>query len=309
MRPVDIARLLLLAALWGGSFIFMRVAAPVLGPIVLIALRVGIAGAVLLVYTRLSDKPLAFHTHWRQYLMIGVINSALPFVLIATAALTLTASLTAVLNATSPLFGALFAALWLHERLTIAKVVGIGLGILGVGVLTGGEVRALSPAVLLAITASLGAAAFYGLAGVYTKARVHDAPPLGMAVGSQLAATLVLLPVVPFTLRWEWPSPLVVLCVLLLGLLSTALAYLLFFRLIVDVGPLNTLTVTFLTPVFGVGWGALLLDEPINLQTVVGGAIVLCGTALVTGVFALPTSKRGNTEPSIEGSDTSGHKT
>lgn len=179
MRPVDIARLLLLAALWGGSFIFMRVAAPVLGPIVLIALRVGIAGAVLLVYTRLSDKPLAFHTHWRQYLMIGVINSALPFVLIATAALTLTASLTAVLNATSPLFGALFAALWLHERLTIAKVVGIGLGILGVGVLTGGEVRALSPAVLLAITASLGAAAFYGLAGVYTKARVHDAPPLG----------------------------------------------------------------------------------------------------------------------------------
>lgn len=119
----------------------------------------------------------------------------------------------------------------------------------------------------------------------------------------------MLLPVVPFTLRWEWPSPLVVLCVLLLGLLSTALAYLLFFRLIVDVGPLNTLTVTFLTPVFGVGWGALLLGEPINLQTVVGGAIVLCGTALVTGVFALPTSKRGNTEPSIEGSDTSGHKT
>lgn len=288
MRPIDLARLLVLAALWGGSFIFMRVAAPVLGPIALIFLRVAIAGVVLLLYARLLDQPLGLRTYWRHYLIIGAINSALPFVLIATAALTLTASLTAVLNATSPLFAALFAALWLRDPLTLRKLLGIGLGITGVAVLTGNELQIISPEMAVAVAASLGGAASYGLASVYTKAQVKDAPAFGMAVGSQLSASLLLAPLLPLSVRPIWPAPIVVVCVLLLALFSTALAFVLFFRSIEAIGPLNTLTVTFLTPIFGVTWGALLLGEPITPATIVGGLVIVLGTALVTGLLPRP---------------------
>lgn len=284
MKAADLARLVFLAALWGGSFIFIRIAAPVLGPIVLVTLRVLLAGSALLVYALVTRSELELRTRWHQYLILGAINSAVPFVLISTAELHLPASLAAILNATSPLFGAVIAAIWIKDSLTRRKIAGLALGLIGVGVLVGWSPTEFTPVVAIAAGASLLGAAFYGLASVYTKAKVVGARPIGMATGSQFAAGLLLLPFVPLSAPHGRPTVTVVLCVLALALLCTALAYLLYFRLIVDVGPAKALTVTFLVPIFGTLWGALFLGEHITLSTVLGCGVVLAGTALVTGV-------------------------
>lgn len=285
MRPVDLARLFALSALWGGSFIFMRVAAPVIGPIVMVEVRVLIAGLVLLAYAALARQPLHLRDRWRQYALIGLVNSAIPFVLIATAELHLTASLAATLNATSPLFGALIAAFWLKDALTPARLAGIALGILGVAIVTGAGPLTLSGTIVLSIGASLLAAGFYGLGSAVIRRTATGAPPLGIAVGSQLAASLVLAPLVPLALPSRAPSTDAVLCVLALGLFSTAVAYVLYFRLVADIGPASALTVTFLVPAFSLVWGALFLGERIGANMLLGCAIILTGTALVTGVL------------------------
>ena len=288
MRGADLGRLLFLAALWGFSFIFIRIAAPALGPIVLVAFRVLIAGLILLVYARITHARLEIKARWKQYLMIGALGSAIPFVLISTAELHLPASLAAILNATTPLFGAVIAALWIEDALTPAKVAGLVLGVLGVSIVVGWSPLELSGIVMLSIGASLLAAAFYGLSGVFTKVKAAGARPVGMAVGSQLGAALLLIPLVPFALPNSRPSVVVVLCFLALAVLCTALAYLIYFRLIVDVGPTKALTVTFLVPVFAVAWGAIFLAEPLTGGAALGCAVVLAGTALVTGVRVRP---------------------
>jgi drug/metabolite transporter (DMT)-like permease len=292
MRAGDLGRLLLLSALWGASFIFIRVAAPALGPVVLVWTRVLVAGLLLAAYALVGRRSIGLREHWPQYLVLGLFNSALPFVLISAAELHLSASLAAVLNATSPLFGAVIAFFWLRDPLTVRKLGGLALGILGVTILAGWSPITLDTVVVLSIFASLAGAASYGLASVYTKARVRNVPALGMAAGSQLAASLLLTPLVPFTWPSAVPSTTVLLCTLALAVGSTAFAYLLFFRLVVDVGPTKALTVTFLVPVFGVLWGALFLHEPVGISTFVGGLVVLAGTALVVGV-RLPQWRRG----------------
>jgi drug/metabolite transporter (DMT)-like permease len=291
MKAPDLARLIFLAALWGGSFIFIRIAAPVLGPIVLVTFRVLVAGSALLVYARITRSELELRARWRQYLILGAINSAIPFVLISTAELHLSASLAAILNATSPLFGAVIAAIWIKDPLTRRKLAGLVIGLIGVGVLVGWSPTELTPVLALSASASLLGAAFYGLASVYTKAKVVGARPIGMATGSQFAAGLLLLPFVPSSAPHGQPTITVILSVLALALLCTALAYLLYFRLIVDVGPARALTVTFLVPVFGTLWGALFLGEQITISTLAGCGVVLAGTALVTG-FRLGTRHR-----------------
>lgn len=283
MRPVDWARLLLLSALWGGSFILIRIAAPVLGPILLVGLRVLVAGLALLAYAVATGARLELRRYWRQYLAIGALNSAIPFLLISTAELHLPASLAAILNATSPLFGALIAAGWVRDPLTPRKLAGILLGIAGVGVLAGWNPLALSATVAASIALSLLGAAFNGLASVYTKARVAAAPALGMATGSQLGAALLLSPLLPLSLPPAWPPVQVVLSVLTLALLCTALAYVLYFRLIADIGPVRALTVTLLIPLFGVVWAALLLGEPASAGALCGCALILAGMALAHG--------------------------
>ena len=287
MKPGDLGALLLLSALWGGSFLFIRVAVPVLGPLALAEARVGLADLALLLYAASRRRAPDLRARWRPLLVIGAINSALPFALIMAAELRLSASLAAILNATSPLFGALVAA-WLGEALPARKVAGLLLGTLGVAVLVDWSPLPRTGATLLAVGASLLAALCYGRAAAYTKARAPGLPPLTLAVGSQLGASLVLLPLIPLAPPRAWPPVGVALCVLALALLSTAVAYLLYFRLIVNVGPTKALTVTFRTPLFGVTWGALFLREPVGPGTLLGGAIVLAGTALVTGLLPRP---------------------
>jgi drug/metabolite transporter (DMT)-like permease len=285
MNTKQIGALLLLSALWGGSFLFVRIAAPVLGPVLLIELRVLIAGVALLVYMLVTRSAFDLRARWKHYLVIGIINSAIPFTLIATAELYLTAGLAATLNATSPLFGAVVAAIWIQEALTKKKVIGLALGLLGVSILVGWSPFPFSVTLAVSVAASLAAAACYGIAGVYTKVYMQGASSKAVATCSQLGAALVLLPLTIVAPSRHAPTPIVLLAVVALALLGTAVAYLLYFWLIEHAGPTRALTVTFLAPIFGVLWGTVLLSEPLSLSTFIGFGIILMGTGFVTGIL------------------------
>lgn len=281
MRPRDIFRLLLLAALWGGSFVFLRVVAPALGAIVTADLRVLIAWAALALYLRYAGVSIAWRQFWRQYLVIGMFNAALPFFLFAFAALHIPASYSALLNATSPFFGALFAWFWLGERFTWYKGAGFVLGIAGVGLVTGVAASTAGTPALWAIGACLLSALCYGFAGVYAKKFAAAANPRAIATASQLLAGLLLLPLTPLA---PPPGPVtlfIMVNMVLFALLSSGVAFLLYYRLIADIGPTKSLTVTFLMPAFTMLWAALFLGERVTAEMILGGIAILAGTALV----------------------------
>ena len=288
MGPGDAARLLLLAAVWGGSFAFMRVAVPALGPLWLAFSRVALAFIALfaLSLARRSIPPLS--AHWRGYLMVGVVNSALPFALFCFAEQYISASAAAILNATSPFFGALIAALWLGEALTLRKIAGMALGLAGVVVLVGWQPEPLSGTMLWATLACLAAALCYGIASVYAKQRMAAVPSSAIALYSQLAAAIVLAPALCLVPAPEPLTPLVTANVLALALASTAFAYLLYFRLIATIGPARALTVTFLIPLFGVLWGVLFLGEPFAANTLSGCALIVAGTWIAARIAPHP---------------------
>jgi len=193
MTPADLSRLLLLSAIWGASFLFMRIGAPVLGPARLIFLRVGLAALFLLAIAFYLRKPLAVRRYWKHYLVLGCCNSALPFLLFAYAAQTVSASLLAILNATAPLWALAVGTLWFKSRPTPGAMFGMLLGIVGVALVAGVETLALPAGGGLAVVAALGAAASYGVASTYTKT-APAVEPLANAHGSMWAATAMLLP-------------------------------------------------------------------------------------------------------------------
>ena len=281
MKASDIFRLIILAAIWGGSFIFMRVLAPVLGPVITADLRVLIAGLALILYFRVIGFDLEWKTNWKHYLIIGVINSGIPFLLYAFAALHIPASYSVILNSTSPMFGVIFSAIWLSEGLTIKKIFGLMLGIIGVSFVTKVGSVATDVFFFLSIAACLTAAICYALAGVYIKRFVKTAKPMGIAGASQLLAGLVLLPFVFFSpVRGEITTS-VILNVLGLALVCSAIAYLIYYKLMADVGPTKALTVTFLMPAFGMFWGYIFLSETITIPMILGCGLIILGTSLV----------------------------
>jgi drug/metabolite transporter (DMT)-like permease len=280
LTPISAALLILLAALWGGSFVFMRVAAPALSAIPLAFWRVVLAAAVLLALAYAQRKMPDFRTRWREFAVVGIVNSALPFVLFSYAEQYITASAAAILNATSPLFGAIAAAIWLGEPLTWRKAFGMALGFAGVAILAGWHPQTTTQEVAFALAACLAAAICYALASTYTKRKLTGVPSFAIATASQLTAAIALLPLVPFA---SVPGPVTQLVlgnVVALALASTALAYLFYFKLIADVGPTRALTVTFLIPLFGVLWGYLFLGEELTANMLTGGALIVAGTAL-----------------------------
>jgi len=278
MHVSDWVRLLLLAGLWGGSFAFIRVAAPVLGAFWLAFARVALAFAALFALALGRRAVPSLLPHWRGYAVIGVVNSALPFALFSFAEQYITASAAAILNATSPFFAGIVAALWLKEALTLRKLAGMGLGFAGVALLVGWQSERLSGMSLLATLACLAAALCYGVASVYAKRNMVGVPSAAVALYSQFTAAIFLAPALCFVPLPNSPSPLVVANVLALALASTALAYLLYFRLIATIGPARALTVTFLIPLFGVLWGYLFLGEPLTANMLAGCGLILGGT-------------------------------
>ncbi|HYT47171.1 MAG TPA: DMT family transporter [Burkholderiales bacterium] len=275
----DSTRLVLLAAIWGASFLFNRITAPLLGPVLTAELRTLIAGIALAIWFAATGFNPEWRRWGRQYVIVGMLTSGLPFLLWAYAALSLTAGLMSVLNATSPMWGALWSALLLGERLNARRVLGLVIGVVGVALVTRPEPGATL--VYPAIIAALAAAFCYGLAGAYMKRWASGVPSRGMAVGTQLAAGVLLIPFIALWPPAAAPTPLVAASMLALGLVCGAVAYLLYFRLVTDIGPTRALTVTYLIPIFGVCWGALFLGETISLSMLAGAALVVLGTVCV----------------------------
>jgi drug/metabolite transporter (DMT)-like permease len=271
-----------LSALWGASFLFIRVAAPALGPGVLAGTRVLLACLTLGLMLRwLRQSPP--WAHWRRLAALGGMAIALPFLLYAWAALTLPGSYMALLNTTAVLFGALSAA-WLgDDRLTLSKLIGCGLGLVGVGLIVQlGPIRP-STQVLQATGASLLAAACYGLCTPWMKRTTQHLEPLPIALGMNLAAGAALWPMA----LWQAPSAQfsagVLAAVAVLGVGSSGVATWLHLRVMRHVSPVAAMSPAFMIPLFGVAWGHLVLDEPLGTGLLLGGCLILLATALVTG--------------------------
>ena len=300
MSPTLIAEFVLLVALWGASFLFMHLGAAEFGALPTAGLRVGFGALFLLPVFLLRGVWSQFRQRAGAILFVGLLNSALPFALYSFAVLHIATGLSAILNATVPLSGAVVAWLWLKDKPSGLRSLGLLIGFVGVALLVLGKSGfnpTIAPAAgsmgltLLAMGACLLATLCYGLAASYTKRHLAGIHPMATAAGSQIGASLALaLPAL-----WFWPTQPVSAtawwAVLALGLLCTAVAYVLFFRIIEAAGPAKALTVTFLVPVFALLYGVLFLSESITGWTLVCGAVILLGTALSTGWVRWPASK------------------
>ncbi|MDY0833201.1 DMT family transporter [Pseudomonas sp. SED1] len=281
MRPVDTLHLLVLAAIWGASFLFMRIIAPEIGTIPTAFFRVSIAATGLLVILAMMRVSWDFQGKLKTVLLLGVINSGIPATMYSVAAQVLPAGYSAIFNATTPLMGVLIGGLFFSERLTPSKIAGVCLGLFGVGILTRAGPVAFDMELLMGALACLLATTCYGFAGFLARRWLDQRGGLDSrlaALGSMLGATLFLLPLFAWSAishppaSWGgWP---VWLSLLGLGLVCTAFAYILYFRLLTSIGPVKSMTVTFMIPPFGVLWGALLLDEPLSMAHLYGGLLI-----------------------------------
>jgi drug/metabolite transporter (DMT)-like permease len=291
-------RLFLLAAIWGGSFIFMRIAAPVLGAMPTAFGRVCLGAIGLALLIAAMRVPRSFRGRLVATLALGAINSGVPFLMFSFAARVLPAGYSAILNATAPLMGVIVGLAAFGEHVTMPKAVGVLTGMLGVAVLTRAGPIELSGPALWGIAACLVATTCYGLAGFLTRRWITERGGLDsriVALGSQVGAVALL---APFALSDMAAHPIAVRAVgatvwismLALGLLCTSAAYVLYFRLIADIGPLKALTVTFLIPLFGVLWGWLALGEVATLAHALGGGLI--GIALWLVLRPAPSGRR-----------------
>ena len=262
----------------------MRMAAAEFGPVALIELRVATAALFLMTVLAVRGGFGDFRGRIGPMVVVGGINSALPFCLLAYATLSVTAGFASILNATSPLWGGMVAYVWLKDRLTSSRILGLVVGFVGVVVLVWGKASFKPGGSGLAIVAALVATLMYGIAVNFTKRYLPEVNSLAMATGSQISAALLLLPMAV----WLWPHHQVSmqawLGAIVMGVACTGIAYILYFRLIVNVGPAKAIAVTFLIPVFGMLWGALFLAETVTLSMLLGCVVILVGTGLATGL-------------------------
>ncbi|KIF83207.1 DMT family transporter [Noviherbaspirillum autotrophicum] len=286
MSNSNLARLFLLGAIWGTSFLLMRIAAPALGPLLTTFVRALLGGAALFAVACMRGVDFAWRRNAKAYLVIGLFNTAIPFSLFAWSALYIPSAYMATMNSLAPVFTALFGFLLLGERLTFMRLAAFVLGLAGVGVLVGVGPTAVTLHVALGVLAAIGAAVCYGYAATYTRMKAGGIPSLAAAAGSQLAASVALLPFaltdVPHAMA-AW-TPTAAVAVTVLGLVCTGVAYAIFFHLISAEGASKAITVTFLVPATASIWAWLLLDEPITAGTVAGISVVLCATAMALGL-------------------------
>jgi len=286
--------LILLAAIWGASFIFMRIGSPEFGPILFMALRTLTASLFLLPIVFITKKQTAFNGYKGKIFIVGILNTAIPFVLFGYATLTLSGGLTSVLNATTPMFGAIVAYFWFRDKMSISASFGLLIGFIGVYLLMLDKITLGQQNILLPTLAALLASLCYGISANFTKKYLTGISSIVLASGSQVSATLVLLPISFFFMPTQLPSSAAIMSVLLLGIICTGVAYIIFFHLIANLGPSRAISVTYLIPTFGLFWGSVFLDEIISSSMIVGCGFVLTGVALATGVLKLSKRKIGS---------------
>ncbi len=290
----------LLAAIWGASFLLMKLGAADFGPMLTAFLRVLLASFFLLPLLIWRGQFQDLKKHYKPILFVGILNSGIPFALFSFAVLHITTGLSSILNATVPLWGALVAWLWLKDKPANWRIVGLVIGFAGVAALSWdkasfkGDTSAIRGGLFdsagWAVIACLAATLCYGVAASFTKKYLQGVPPLASATGSQIGATLLLAIPGLTSIPAQAPGLNAWAAIILLAFFCTAVAYILYFRIIERAGPARAVAVTFLIPVFGVAYGAVLLNEAITLTMIVCGAVIVLGTALATGV--LKPSKR-----------------
>ena len=279
----------LLSAIWGSSFLFMRLAVVEIGALATAFWRVVIASAFLLPLLLARGLGPELRRHWRKACLIGVLNSGIPFALFAFAVATITTGLSAILNATVPLFGALVAWLWLRERPAPARALGLLIGFAGVALLAWDkasfkpDANGIAPG--WAVLACLVATLFYGIAATATKTYLAGLPALVTATGSQIGATLALAVPTLLAAPRVLPSPHAAAALVALGVVCSGIAYILYFRLIESGGPARAMAVTFVVPVFAMVYGVLFLAESVTLWMLACAGVIVLGTALSTGLL------------------------
>ncbi|MDA8968912.1 DMT family transporter [Akkermansiaceae bacterium] len=288
MRIGDLLILLLLAALWGASFLFMRIAAPEFGPLPLVAFRMGLAGLALSFVFFQKEARESAKQHWWELLVSGVVGSSLAFILLSYATLTLSAGFTSLMNSSVPIFSAIIAAIWLKERLRLPQIIGLGFGVIGVGILVWGKLDFTSDGQGWPIAACIVACGCYGFGASWMKSKLSQVRPFVGSAGSLLGAALVLIPFALMQLPETSPSLRSWGSAVALALLCTALAFVFFFKLIQRSSATVATSVTFLIPFFAIFWGWLFLDEIVTTQMLLGLGVTLIGTSLITGVLGRP---------------------
>ncbi len=283
MSARDTFALVILGAIWGGSFIFMRVAAPEFGVFALVEVRTVMATLIMLPFLLAAGGWRDIRAHGWKIAFIGLTNTAIPFVLFNYSSLYLEAGINAILNATAPMFGALVALLWLGDKLRLSSLAGLLTGFIGVVVLSAHKTGS-GDVSIVPILAACSATACYGVAACAMKKWLSGVRPLVVATGSQVWASLFLLPFSLATLPEAMPSAIAWVNALALAAGGTGIAYLLYFHLIASAGPAKAISVGYLVPLFGIIWGILFLNETLSLQTMTGGVLILFGVALTTGV-------------------------
>jgi drug/metabolite transporter (DMT)-like permease len=292
MSPNSILDFFLLGAIWGSSFLFMRIAVVEFGAMPTAALRVFVAFLFLLPLVWWRGQGTQLRQHWKSIAVIGLFNSGIPFALFSFALLSIPTGMSAILNATVPMFGAVVAWLWLGDRLSASRTLGLVIGFVGVAMLAWDK-ASFRPDVSAADSAwgaiaCLVATLCYGISANAAKRYLTGLPPLVTATGSQLGATIGL--AVPTLFLWPASMPGVHawLAVLALGTLCTGVAYILYFRLIEHTGPARAVSVTFILPVFALIYGTLFLGEHVTPWMLLCGSVIVFGTALATGLLKLP---------------------
>ena len=283
----DIFDLVTLGLLWGVAFLFMRVAVPEFGAFALIEVRVALAAAILVPLALARGRFPEILAHWKPIAAMGVLHYAIPFCLFAWALLELSAGYASIINASSPLFAGIVARFWIGERLEPGRIAGLVLGIGGVALLVSEKLLATGAPQVLPIAATVAAAFCYGFAAVFARQRLAGVNPTAVAGGSMAAAAIVLMPFSLWLLPASLPSAGAWGMAAALGVVSTALAFVLYFRLIASAGPSKAITVTFLIPVFAVACGAFFFGETVTPAMVVGGVVIAAGTSLATGLVKL----------------------
>ncbi|TAL05688.1 MAG: DMT family transporter [Chloroflexota bacterium] len=283
MTPGVVLSMLYCGAAFGGSFLFMRVAAPDLPPPVVAFLRIGIAALALLLVSR-GPALRALRQDWRKFAFLGVFMTGGPFLLFAAAEQTITAGLGAVLNATTPMWTVLIVFFWLKQPLTAARVAAIVIGFAGVGVIVGTEGLRIGPDAWVGVALATLAASLYGIGLTFARRNLSGHEPLELAFGQLAAGAVLLAPFALLTSGSAHPTPASAAAIFGIAIVSTAIAWPLLFSLNRQVGPLATSTIPFLNPIFGVLWGALFLHEAVTPSLLGGGLLVFIALALILDV-------------------------